>query len=123
MIEIPLKKYCEMTGQSRQGVYNKIKDGNLDSRKDDSGRVFILLDIDVEEKIKEQSNLSQVKEVFGALIVEMKEQNKELIDKLEESHKREIDNLKEVHQKLLEMKEDEISRLREKGFFQRLFGG
>ena len=122
MLEIPLKKYCEMTGQSRQSVHAKVKDGKLESRKDESGRVFILLDIDIEDKLKNENSIAQVKEVFGALVIEMKEQNREIIEKLEGGHKREIENMKETYNKILDLKDDEIKRLRDRGFFKRLFG-
>jgi len=123
MLQIPLKKYCEMTGLSRQTIYNHIKDGKLKSVKDENGRVYILQDFVNDDSISNEKGISDINEAFGALLVELKKQTKEQIDKIEEVHHRELNITKEYYERILELKDEEIRRLRDKGFFKRLFGG
>jgi len=123
MIQIPLKKYCEMTGLSRQTIYNHIKDGKLKSVKDENGRVYILQDLVNDDNISSDKSISDINEAFGALLVELKKQTKEQIDKIEEVHHRELSTTKEYYERIIELKDDEIKRIRDKGFFKRLFGG
>ncbi len=141
-MRIPLMEFCEITGQSRQNVDNKVKQGKLVKEKDQKGNVFILLDINAKEYVNEGekvNEIAEIKDLFGRFFGEYKG----AIDKLQKSHEREVETIKKSNEEIVKMKDERlkehneaikkrdeqidelITKLteKEKGFFRKLFGG
>lgn len=139
MIEIPLARYVEITGQSRQALHEKVKNGKLKTRKDEStGRVYVILDIDPKEigiSKDEQDDIKRIESIMGSLILEYKndllvykEELKSYTEKINAVNQERIKALEESNKKILEMKDEQIKKLENevkelrKGFFRKLFG-
>jgi chromosome segregation ATPase len=136
MIELPLLEYCKIVGLSRQHVTKQLKNGILKSRKDSTGHVFILLDVEKNNDINTKSDsISELKTVIGAYVADMREIIKRLEDKNVEIIKLKDSQLDEKESRITDLKEEisslkderkellaEIKKLNNRGFFDRLFG-
>jgi len=141
---VDVKTFARMIGTGEHNVYKKIRAGKLDTKKDVTGKLLILVDPDqhlddnlTQELSDPEKLLNFIKEMQNSIVTETQTAMKEIIEKLEQSYKEQIE-VKETHLKeIITIKDDEIKRLREelkevvqkndklmnKSFFKRLFGG
>jgi len=126
MIWVTLERFCKITKMSRQGIYKKVDQGKLQSKKE-SGRVFIGLDIDqddIEELTSQQTELmnnqlEHAKNIFVNLSEDTKRRYDQLLAEVKNSNERivkskenELVILKNAGAEIMKMKDEEIDRLR-----------
>src|SRR5271169_2749461 len=105
-----LTRYIEITGQTRQNVIYKIENGKLQSRKDDSGRVYILLDIDPKEiGVSKEDDHSRIESVLGSVIMEYKND----LLAFKEEMKNYTEKIELANQKIIELKDQQIKEQKE----------
>lgn len=138
MVWLPINEFCQATKMSRVGVDKKVKENKLEKKLID-GKQHIGLDLS-EDRLKQlipKDQHSDENKLIGSLLVEYKENLSQFREEMQshsnrmsEAHDRELSSLKESKNEVIQVKDDEIERLKKeleklgkKGFFRKFFGG
>lgn len=127
---VSVEAYAKLKNISSTAVYKQIKQGKLESKKDNKNRTVVEIDseqfnqqthqVSIESSKDQQNNqFDSLKEFLGGLITELKISKDNEIRRLIESHDK-MDSMKDEEIERLRI---EIDKLKEKGFFKKLFGG